>query len=94
MKKTIHYEFEQGSVLSLQKIAGRDLRVVTGRVWLTESFQPTDFVIEQSGCYRPASNQLIVLEALSDSQIEMDLPPSKGFLHFLKTLLYQHWAFG
>ena len=92
MKKTIHYEFEQGSVLSLQKIAGRNLRVVTGQVWLTESSQAKDIVIEQQGCYRPSSNQLIVLGALRDSQVEMDLPASKGFLHFLKTLLTQHWT--
>ena len=92
MKKTIHYEFEQGSVLSLQKIAGRNLRVVTGQVWLTESSQAKDIVIEQQGCYRPSSNQLIVLEALRDSQVEMDLPASKGFLHFLKTRRTQHWT--
>ena len=85
MKKTIQYEFEQGTVLSLRSIAGRTLRVTAGQVWLTEGSQPVDIVMEQRGCYRPISNQLVVLEALSDARIEMDLPPPRQPLHLLST---------
>lgn len=94
MKKTIQYEFERGTVLSLKSIAGRTLRVVSGQVWLTESAQRTDIVIEACGYYQPISNQLVVLEALSDARIEMDVPASAKPLHFLNTVAYRsfHWS--
>lgn len=92
MKKTIQYEFERGTVLSLQGIAGRTLRVTAGEVWLTESSQPVDIVIEQRGCYHPISNQLVVLEALSDARVEMDLPPPREPLHLLSTLRQRLFA--
>lgn len=86
MKKTIHYEFEQGTVLSLRSIAGRTLRVVSGQVWLTESAQRTDIVMEPGGFYQPVSNRLVVLEALRDARIELDLPSPSRSLHFLTSL--------
>lgn len=69
MKQSIVYELERGNLLTLTGMRGRELRVESGQVWLTEEAQPHDNVLFSSQTYRARSGQHVVIEALAPTRL-------------------------
>lgn len=71
MKQSIVYELERGNLLTLTGMRGRELRVESGQVWLTEEAQPHDNVLFSSQTYRARSGQHLVIEALAATRLSV-----------------------
>lgn len=80
MKQSIVYELESGNLLTLTGMRGRELRVESGQVWLTEEAQPQDNVLYSSQTYRARSGQHVVIEALAPTRLTVPETATVGDL--------------
>jgi hypothetical protein len=81
MKQSIVYELERGNLLALNGLRGRELRVESGQIWLTEQAQPSDNVLGSNQSYVARSDQHVVIEALAPTRLMLPQDDAAGDLH-------------
>ncbi|WP_158272813.1 DUF2917 domain-containing protein [Limnohabitans sp. T6-5] len=85
-------------ILTLRKQPAMQLRVISGRVWLTESRDPGDHFLQAGDTFRLHSDRAVV-EALKDSLIAFTplaaaaqrAPQQGASLQALVASRWQHW---
>lgn len=75
---TIEVKIAAGEVLRLRDARGCGVRVVSGRVWITEQSDFRDFLVTTDEPYRIARNGLTLLQAFGESWVTITPPQTAG----------------
>lgn len=63
----------KGSTMQLRGAEGIEVRCDAGHLWLTEAGDPVDYFLERGLTHRVRTHGVVVIEALSDATLEVEL---------------------
>jgi hypothetical protein len=75
---TIEVKIAAGDVLRLRGARGCGVRVVSGRVWITEQSDFRDFLVADEEQYRIGRNGLTLLQAFGEAWVTITPPQTAG----------------